>query len=73
MCAWNCYTPFRGLSGFFVSIISFSLCNIEIGLHEVSSFGGLPGLAIIITSATFQRAGTCLSRNAEFIILVNNL
>ena len=30
----------------------------EVGLSEVTSFGGFPGLGIIITSDTFQRVGT---------------
>ena len=29
----------------------------EIGLYEVTSFGGFPGLGIIITSDTCQRVG----------------
>ena len=32
--------------------------NSEIGLYEVTSFGGFPGMGIIVTSDTFQRVGT---------------
>ncbi len=47
------------------------LVESDIGLYEVILFGGLPGLDIIITSATFHNFGTYCNLKAALMTCVS--